>query len=527
MKTKISFFTETSHMNNTAIINFNQPTLLWKPIVVFFALLAPFFLYFETAKSIVSIWDSSETFAHGYIIAPISAWLIWRRREIFRATQVRPCIPALLILLALGFVWMLADFAEVQVIKQYTFVAFFPFILLAILGVRLTWEMAFPLAFLMLAVPFGEAFVPPLIEFTADFTVAALQFTGIPVLREGTYFSIPSGNWSVVEACSGVRYLISSITLGCLYAYLTYRSAYKRAVFILMSIIVPILANGLRAYLIVMIGHLSSMQLAVGFDHLIYGWLFFGVVMFLMFWVGSFWRDNADSYVASESLAKQEIGSSVSTLGVFLVVICVVASLAVWPKYADFMTAKDNKRSPVSLTNLQLSWLPTKDIIEWKPAFLVPHAQLDEAFQRDWYRVGLSIRYYRNQSNNSKLVSSANVLISEKSEEWRILGRATRGEGSDAGFVRIVETQMQDKAGRNLLVWQTYWIDNTFSINPYFVKALQARSKLLSNGDDGAAILVYAPFNEKPEEARISMRPFLKANMQQISTQLAQLKLSN
>ena len=513
-------------MNNTAISNMNQSALSWKPIIVLCALLAPFFLFAETAKSIVSIWDSSETFAHGYIIAPISVWLIWRRREIFRTTQMKPFWPALLILVMLGFVWMLADFAEVQVIKQYSFVAFFPFILLAILGFRLTWEMAFPLAFLMLAVPFGEAFVPPLIDFTADFTVAALQFTGIPVLREGTHFSIPSGNWSVVEACSGVRYLISSITLGCLYAYLTYRSSYKRALFILMSIVVPILANGLRAYLIVMIGHLSSMQLAVGFDHLIYGWLFFGFVMFLMFWVGSFWRDGAHSFALSEQSIPQENGQHVSFLNIFSIGLCVVASLAIWPKYSDFMTAKDNQRPPVSLANLQLTWLPTKDVIEWKPAFLVPHTQLDEAFQRDWYRVGLSIRYYRNQSNNSKLVSSANVLIPEKSDEWRILGRTTRGEGSDAGFVRIVETQMQNKAGRNLLVWQTYWIDNTFSINPYFVKALQARSKLLSNGDDGAAILVYAPFSEKPEEARLAMRPFLKANMQQMSSQLAALKLS-
>jgi exosortase A len=512
-------------MNNTAIINMNQSSLSWKSIIVLCALLAPFFLFSETAKSIVSIWDSSETFAHGYIIAPISAWLIWRRREIFRVTEMKPFLPTLLILMMLGFVWMLADFAEVQVIKQYSFVAFFPFILLAILGIRLTWEMAFPLAFLMLAVPFGEAFVPPLIDFTADFTVAALQFTGIPVLREGTFFSIPSGNWSVVEACSGVRYLISSITLGCLYAYLTYRSSYKRALFILMSIIVPILANGLRAYLIVIIGHLSSMQLAVGFDHLIYGWLFFGFVMFLMFWVGSFWRDNVNSYDISATSKTQAIGISASNLSIFFAALCVVASLAMWPKYSDYVTAKDHKRATVSLANLQLTWLPSTELIDWKPAFLVPHAQLDKAFQRDWYRVGLSIRYYRNQSSSSKLVSSANVLVPEKNDKWRVLGSTTRGEGSDAGFIRLLETQIQDKSGQNFLVWQTYWVDNTFSINPYLVKALQARSMLLSNGDDGAAILVYAAFNEKPEEARISMRPFLKANMQQINSQLADLKL--
>ena len=103
---------------------------------------------------------------------------------------------------------------------------------------------AFPLAYLLLAVPFGEALIPPLIDFTADFTVTALQLTGIPVYREGSFFTIPSGNWSVVEACSGLRYLIASFTLGTLYAYLTYRSLKRRLIFIALSVIVPIIANG-------------------------------------------------------------------------------------------------------------------------------------------------------------------------------------------------------------------------------------------------------------------------------------------
>ena len=140
--------------------------------------------------------------------------------------------------------------------------------------------------------PFGEALIPPLIDFTADFTVTALQLTGIPVYREGSFFTIPSGNWSVVEACSGLRYLIASFTLGALYAYLTYRSLKRRLIFIALSVIVPIIANGVRAYLIVMTGHLSDMSLAVGIDHLIYGWVFFGLVMLLLFWAGSFWRED-------------------------------------------------------------------------------------------------------------------------------------------------------------------------------------------------------------------------------------------
>jgi exosortase A len=140
----------------------------------------------------------------------------------------------------------------------------------------------------------GEGLIPPLMDFTADFTVGMVQLTGIPVYREGTFFQLPTGNWSVIEACSGVRYLIASITLGTLYAYLTYTSYLKRTLFIIASIIVPIIANGLRAYMIVMIAHLSDMKLALGVDHLIYGWVWFGIVIFIMFFIGSYWRDSEE-----------------------------------------------------------------------------------------------------------------------------------------------------------------------------------------------------------------------------------------
>ena len=106
------------------------------------------------------------------------------------------------------------------------------------------------------------------------------------------YFALPSGNWSVVDACSGVRYLIASFTLGVLYAYITYTSSVRRIMFVVASVIVPIVANLIRAYLIVMLGHWSDMTIATGVDHLIYGWVFFGFVMFLLFWIGSMWRER-------------------------------------------------------------------------------------------------------------------------------------------------------------------------------------------------------------------------------------------
>ena len=244
--------------------------------------------YGDTVSAMVAIWQRSDTFAHGFLIVPISAWLVWRRRDVVANLPMRPS-PVVLPLLALAdFAWFFAGLAAVSVVQQYAVVAMIVLVVWVVLGTPVAAALAFPLSYLLFAVPAGEFMLGMMMEHTADVTVAALRLTGIPVYREGQFFSIPSGNWSVIEACSGLRYLIASVTVGVLYAYLTYRSLARRAAFIAASFVVPIIANWVRAYMIVMIGHLSSMEYAVGADHLIYGWVFFGVVMALLFWGGSY-----------------------------------------------------------------------------------------------------------------------------------------------------------------------------------------------------------------------------------------------
>ena len=144
------------------------------------------------------------------------------------------------------------------VVKQLAIVGLIFSAVWLVFGTAIIRALFFPLAFLIFAVPFGEDLIPSLMEFTAEFTVMMVRLTSIPVYQEGLFFSLPSGNWSVVQACSGIRYLIATVALGSLYAYLTYTQLKKRLFFILISFIIPVVANGLRAFMIVMIGHLSG-----------------------------------------------------------------------------------------------------------------------------------------------------------------------------------------------------------------------------------------------------------------------------
>jgi len=471
------------------------------------ALVAVLLLYWGTAASMVSVWNSSETFAHGYIILPISLWLAWRRREVFARIPAEPYWPALGALAVCGAGWLLARAGEVQVVMQYCFVAMLPLVVLALLGRRLAGAFAFPLMFLLFAVPFGEVFVQPLINFTADFTVAMVRATGIPVLRNGTQFELPTGNWSVVEACSGVRYLISSITLGCLYAYLSYRSAKRRALFIALSVLVPIIANGLRAYMIVMIGHLSGMELATGVDHLIYGWLFFGLVMFIMFWIGSYWRE--DEAIPAPVPAAAPAPGALPARPIASVAIGAVLVCALWPLLGGISDKAAHNPAAVLLDGARLGTAAAAPA--WQPEFMASDAALRGRYTAGGAPVDLNLLYYRNQGPGKRLISSVN-RVDNRDAGFRQIGSSGRVEDIRGQQLALRETLVKGPAG-NYLVWHWTWIDGRFLANDYLGKLRQAQAKLMMHGDDGAAVSVATPVGENADSARATLRAFLEANL--------------
>ena len=479
-------------------------------------------VYYKTTWSMIEIWERSDTFAHGFLIFPFSAYLIWGQRKYLSAFQPQPNLMGLLVLAALGFSWLLATLASVLVLEQFFLITMIPAVVWTILGSRIVRELAFPLVYLLLAVPFGEALIPPLIDFTADFTVKALQLTGIPVYREGSFFTIPSGNWSVVEACSGLRYLIASFTLGTLYAYLTYRSLARRLAFVALSLIVPIFANGIRAYLIVMTGHLSDMSLAVGVDHLIYGWIFFGFVMMLLFWIGSIWREDDNRENTFDSRPQQgrlSDNNRGSPKGAIVAVSGVFAVALIWPLFATYLengSAADMSRE-IRIADTSGKWRSAQEpISDWRPIYAGATSELRQGYQNSGNAVDLYISYYRNQQQGSELISSQNVLAPESGSRWRHISERTRDVALRSGQIVLKQNQL-DSPSINLLVWRWYWLGDEVTASPYLAKMILAKRKLLGRGDDGAEILIAAPYRDSPDEAVPVLSDFMNEMMPAIT----------
>jgi exosortase A len=477
--------------------------------------------YGETAGWAVRTWRVSDTYAHGFLIIPISVYLIWARRREVRAIVPKPDFIAFGLLAALGFVWLLAKLADVVVVQQYALVAMICAVVWGLLGRRVFGALFFPLMFLFFAVPVGDFLLAPLINFTADFTVTALTWTGIPVYREGTFFSVPSGNWSVVEACSGLRYLIASFTLGCLYAYLTYRSPVRRLIFALVSICLPILANGLRAYMIVMIGHLSNMKLAVGVDHLIYGWVFFGLVMLLLFWIGSFWReDQVDETAPQAPVVPAIVRPNLPAFALAGVLSGLV--VAVWPAFAN---TRGSDTAIAQVVALQLpternGWKPINEkVSDWFPRFFGARRELMQTYEKNGVRVSLLMKYYRNQGRGAELISSDNRLVPLEDHTWGNVSEAAVKVPIASGSVSVREIRLHSPHQR-LLLWHWYWVDGEPVISGYVAKVMQAKSLLLRNRDDAAAMFLFTPLNDSISDRRSALEDFAGTHFDQIQASL-------
>src|SRR6185503_8879195 len=232
----------------------------WVAAVLVFVLA----LYWQTTYSMVKIWRDSGTYSHGFLIVPVFLWLVWERRVALSRLAIRPSWPWFLGLAALGTIWLFGDLAAANAPAQFALVAMVPVAVATVLGTAWVRVLAFPLTFLLFAVPFGDALVPYLTDRTADFTVAALKLSGVPTHREGNNFSIPSGDWSVIEACSGIRYVFACLTVATLYAWSIYRSPSRRLIFIVVALVIALVANWLRAYLTVLVAHHSDNRFGTG-----------------------------------------------------------------------------------------------------------------------------------------------------------------------------------------------------------------------------------------------------------------------
>ncbi|RYM13233.1 MULTISPECIES: exosortase A [Sphingobium] len=244
--------------------------------VVAFAIIA---LFFADVRGMVSIWWNASTFGHCLFIPFLIAWLVQQRLPGLRQLEPVAWTPGLVWLGAGALAWLLGAAAGVAMVRHGALIMMLQGATIALLGPAVARALLFPLFYAFFMVPFGEEIVPPLQLVTARLAMLLLDLSGVPAHMEGIFITTPTGYFEVAEACSGAKFLIAMTAYGVLVCNVCFKSWSRRAVFIVGALSLSVLANGVRAFATILVAHLTTVDAAVGFDHVVYGWVFFAIVM--------------------------------------------------------------------------------------------------------------------------------------------------------------------------------------------------------------------------------------------------------
>lgn len=463
-----------NHQNNTARLQL----ILLSLFILAFGL-----AYSETLWTMASTWATSSNYEHGFLILPLSLWLIWERRGVLHASTWRPSLVILVATVPAGLAWLAAYLVDVQIVQQLAVIALLVVGVVAIVGIRSAKLITFPLLFLFLMVPMGEDLVDPMMEFTATSTVWMIKMTGIPVYREGLYFALPSGNWSVVEACSGMRYLIASVTLGVLYAYISYQSLSKRLWFVLASCIVPIVANSLRAYGIVMIGHYSDMTLATGVDHLIYGWLFFGVVMAILFWAGSFFSDPTPELKVADAAQLAPLPGHKAVQAFVVTAVFVL----LWSSLGWAINARTPTTPGARVPELGADWR----IVDGSKSTLPISPEELPVYRQNFLTADGNVTLYiQYTSPGQRDVIGLKTKFFERESNWRALEKSSVSIRVDDSSITAAQASYEHNlTGRKLWLRSWYQVGPWHTGNEYIAKVYELLTKVWL-GDTGAQRMI-------------------------------------
>ncbi len=274
-----------------------QAALLWprlRPAVLplGLGLLVLGLLFHAEAASAVHVWNTSTAYGHCWLVVPIALWLAHERRGQAAAEQVAPTFWPAVVGLPLVLAWLAGDTLGIMEGRQLAAVGMLELLFLSAFGWKLWQALAAALLYLVFLVPFGAFLTPLLQNFTAGFVAWGLDFLEIPSQVTSFRIDIPEGTFYVAEACAGLRFLIASIAFGTLYAVTKFNSPWRRAAFIAVSVVIPIVANGFRALGIVVLGHVLGSAQAAATDHILYGWIFFSIVILLLAASGMPFRED-------------------------------------------------------------------------------------------------------------------------------------------------------------------------------------------------------------------------------------------
>jgi len=472
-------------------------------------------LFFETTDSMVTVWVNSRTFGHCFLILPIAGYLVWLKRPVLRRLSPRASPWGLVWIALAAGIWHVGYVGQVNLIQHFGLVAMLQGAVIAVLGLQLARQLLFPIGYLLFMVPFGDFAIAPLQTFTAEHTTNLVRWTGVPVHLENWILTIPGGSFLVAETCAGVRFLIASLALGVLIAGLFFERWWKRIFFLILSAVVPIIANVIRAYGIVMIAHLSDFEMAVGVDHLVYGFIFLSFVMAILIAIAYALRDPDATFGKTPSApsspadaggapARAKALSLPRLAGVTAAALALLVGARLYGEAVLEPAPNEiaGLRSPAAAGWTLLGPATGND---WRGSYPSADAQATWRYRRqDGETLSVFIAYYGDEGRGKELVSFGNRLYASDTNEVVKSGRLAAW---DLSRLPPPSYQVVSGGGGAQAVWYWHWVDGHLHAGATAAKLAAWRAKLSGGATPSAVVAIAGP---PPHTGTDLIRDFLE-----------------
>jgi exosortase A len=477
---------------------------LWALAIVFASILA---MLHRDVADMVTIWWTSSTFNHCLLIVPILVWLVRTRAKSLIHIVPQPYWPGLLWSLCGALLWMLGDAAGVGFARQVALIMMLQSAVIAILGAQVARGLIFPLGFAFFLVPFGEDLVPILQTFTAKLSMVMLGWCNIAAHINGVFISTPNGYFEVAEACSGAKFLIAMSAYSVLVAHVCFRSVKRRAVFLAGALITPVLANGVRAFSTIWVAEHYGRNTAIGVDHVVYGWVFFGIVIAAVMAVAWRWFDRSpnDGFV-DVALLNPARGGRIGLRAAALVLVAILAVPMAW-SYWTFSQAS-TRAVTVNLPDVA-GWQRADNVAQtpWKPRFDGADAVgIGHYRNAAGQQVDMAIAAFAAQSEGRELVGFGQGAIDPDSL-WAWSSAGPEIAGVNAGKARWDRMSAPGPVQREAIIF--YRIGSVITGRPTTVKLATLKSRLFG-ADQSASAFIISAQSRPNAPAEAAMRAFVK-----------------
>ena len=449
-------------------------------------------LFASDLRDMVTIWLTASTYNHCALIPFLSGWLAWQRRDEIVHVTPQPSFAGLFLMGAGAALWLLGDAGEVAVARQTALVLMLQSLVPMFLGLTLSRALLFPLAYLLFCVPIGEELLPVLQTLTAKMSMAMLDLVGIPAHIEGIFITTPNGYYKVAEACAGVKFLVAMVAYGALVANMCFRAWPRRIAFMAACIVIPILANGVRAFATMYVGYLTTADTASSFDHVFYGWFFFAIVMALvmaMAWP-FFDRKLTDPWLTQPIAGDARPARKASQI--ILPAILIALAPVGW-SHASATIGRVPMPDVPGWSRLQ-----PKGIVPWAPRYAgADHLVIGHYTDRKGHIVDLAIVLYASQAEGREIIGYGQGAAGLDADRW---------VWSSAGpMIDTARTEYVTAPGAVRRLAATWYVaGGRVTGSPVRVKLDTMVSRLVGRDQAVAAVIVSAQDREGlPAEAAV------------------------